>query len=87
MNCLIILRQLRRANRMRLRAEEFCNFLGEADNLSTGKHFSRLLRIVSFIKPYSDPPEPSSQLHFIYSFCPFTPIYAKLALYSGLWHN
>jgi len=57
MNCLLILRQLRWANR--LRAEEFCNFFGEADNLSTGKHFPRLLRTVSFIKPHSDPPETS----------------------------
>lgn len=58
MNCLLILRQLRWANR--LRAEEFCNLLGEADILSTGKHIPRLLRIVSFIKPHSDPPEPST---------------------------
>jgi len=85
MNCLLMLRPLRWANR--LRAEEFCNFLGEADNLSTGKEFPRLLRIVSFIKPHYDPPEPSPKLHIIYSFCPFTPISVKLALYSGLRHN
>jgi hypothetical protein len=57
MNCLLILRQLRWANR--LRAEQFCNVLGEADLLSTDKHFPRLLRIVSFIKHHPDPPEPS----------------------------